>query len=133
MRRERDPRARLADEGLPAPRAALLELAHELTGLPQERAATVGGWQGLGDRAALADKAPGDADWPKVRDALRLLVRVVSRPERSLPPLYASLKSRAPEPRPPPPQELAEPATLQSLLRALRERSDTLPLRAKRR
>jgi len=131
LRRERDALARLADEGLPPPRAALLELAHELTGLPQERAATVGGWQGLLDRAALADTAPRDPDWPKVRDALLLLVRVVSRPDRSLPPLYRALDpSRA---RPPPPPPEAAPASLQGLLRTLRERSDVLPVRTRRR
>jgi hypothetical protein len=134
LRRERDPLARLSDERVPPARAALLELAHELTGLPQERAATVGGWQGLVDRAALADTAPGDADWPKVRDALRLLVRVVSRPERSLPPLYASLEPRGRE-RPvlPEREALGEAPTLHALLRALRERSDVLPVRPKRR
>jgi hypothetical protein len=58
LRRERDAGARLADEGVPPPRAALLELAHELTGLPHERAPTVGGWDGLLARAAMADTAP---------------------------------------------------------------------------
>lgn len=129
LRRERDAQARLADEGVPAPRAALLELAHELTGLPQERAPTVGGWDGLLRRAALADAAPDAVDWPKVRDALRLLVHVVSRPVRSLPPIYRALAGGRGAPPPP----AVETDTLAGALRALRERSDILPVRTKRR
>lgn len=129
LRRERDAEARLADEGVPPPRAALLELAHELTGLPQERAPTVGGWDGLLSRATLADAARDDEDWPKLREALLLLVRVVSSPGRSLPPVYRSLEGHKPVPRPPAPA--AE--TLAGALRALRERSDILPVRVKKR
>lgn len=130
LRRERDALARLADEGVPARRAALLELAHELTALPQERPATIGGWDALLSRAVLADEDPDEVDWPKVRDNLRLLVRVVSRPEKSLPPLYRSLAREGSSP-----QRAASPAvpTLNGLLRALRERSDTLPVRPRRR
>lgn len=129
LRRERDAGARLADEGLRAPRAALLELAHELSGLPHERAPSIGGWDGLLERAALADAAPDDADWPKLREALRLLVRVVSAPGRSLPPVYRSLERQKPV------QRAATPDadTLAGALRALRERSDILPVRAKKR
>lgn len=129
LRRERDAGAQLTDEGLPPPRAALLELAHELTGLPQERAGTIRGWEGLLARAGLADAAAKDPDWAKVREGLEALVRVVWRPTRSLPPVYRSLE----QPPPARPSQPVLPPTLQGLLAALRERSDVLPVKPKRR
>ncbi|MEW5738013.1 MAG: hypothetical protein AB1938_03750 [Myxococcota bacterium] len=125
LRRERDGRARLTEEGLPPPRAAVLELAHELTGLPAERAATVGGWDALLERATLADQARPE-DWEALREGLALMARVMARPEKSLPPLYRSLGAAPPLPPP------VDVTSLRALLLALRERTETLPVRTKR-
>ena len=83
LAREADGAARLREDG---PRAALLMLAHELTGSPQGRAPLRGGRAQVSAWAARADALAGDEDWRRVRDGLR---SVASRNTRlSLPPLY---------------------------------------------
>jgi hypothetical protein len=69
---------------LPA-RAALLELAHELSGPPPP-----GGrpWARLEGLAAAADRVPDAADWRALRDALALQVRVAATRTPWLPPVY---------------------------------------------
>jgi hypothetical protein len=82
-------------------RSALFELAAALSELPKamERTPLVLG--GLIPVARLADKLKTTADWKRLHDELRLLVRVVWAPKKL---------------RPPEPQE-----TLEDLVRALRD------------
>ena len=84
VRRQSDPTAPL---DLPPPRAALLELAHLLSGSarasPRERP-----WDALDALAGRADDDREDPDWRRVHDALYLLARVAATPAKWLPPVY---------------------------------------------
>lgn len=100
LRRELTADARLADEGLQAGRAALLEVAHELTGLPEARPATAGGWRGLLERARLADAEAPRVEVAPLVEALRRLARAAGEGGPRLPPPG--------QPRPAPVDSLAD-------------------------
>lgn len=123
LSRERDAEARLVDEGLALARAAIIELAHELSGIPAERARAQGSWDPILSRAEKADANPKDADWARLRDTLRMLWRVMSQPSgRALPPLYRAQGMKAV-----PSSPTGAPATLAALVRAMRESAIPLP------
>lgn len=108
-RRQEDANARLApSEAVPAHRAALLELAHELwSGRQQEEPAFrrgLGGgvasrppplrWERLLDRARRVDAGEPSPDVDRVRDVLRLFVRIRERAGSA-----EARGERVPEPR----------------------------------
>lgn len=79
--REQDPLASLsASPSLPAPRAGLFEMAHELwlashPSLPEEQRWTADRWQRLALAARRADSAPPSTDSQRIRLALRELLQ----------------------------------------------------------
>ncbi len=82
LRREVDGAALLG----PAPRDALLMLAHELTCGPEGRAALGGGAAQVLRWATAADALEGDDDWRRLREGLRALRGRSVGP--AVPPLY---------------------------------------------
>lgn len=78
--READPSAPLQAPEVSGPRAALIELAHELwLGLRRPQVRRADFWQRLESLAARADGLNGDADAERVRDTLRLFLRIRGR------------------------------------------------------
>jgi len=88
LAREIDGAARLPTA---SPRAALLMLAHELTGNPSGRAPLNGGRTQVAAWAAQADRLEGDDDWRRLRDGMRALGSPNLR--AALPPIYRAGKS----------------------------------------
>lgn len=75
--REEAPQALLASPALPGPRAALMELAHELwRGTKGELSGRQRAFDRLAECARRADRAESDADAERVRDTLRMFIRI---------------------------------------------------------
>jgi hypothetical protein len=79
LARENDALVRLGARpgSLSKARSGLFELAHELSGLSAQRSSISLVWERLRERAAQADAGPVDADVERLRDTLRLFLRVV--------------------------------------------------------
>ena len=78
-RHERDGAARLEAPEVPDARAGLLELAHALLHLAPGARWSAATWQRLRTYAARADRGPPDEDAARLRDNLRLFLRVLAR------------------------------------------------------